>query len=248
MTDDVNFSGSRYVKNIKRNLARMGLTFEDFQQKYKYAGGNKKQHLKYSMLIGINISRIGYRNACLCDHYIEENCYIQSTEKELRPEFLVLGNCCIKRFLPKDSSGRTCAKCKQPHKNRKRNLCNNCKPTPKQSRRANRHWDQLRKRFERGKLTRKYVEEYILWKKQMKKDNALYHWKTLKTKLLEFKKRELKFESIEIAKNYKKNYIESLLQNYKWKQFDFWKSLNEGFKIYGYLSVNQINSLKKHQY
>ena len=238
---------NHYVKNIKQNLNQLGLTFEDFQQKYKYAGGNQGRHLNYSKLINLDTSKIEYTNSCLCEHYIEENCYIKSSEEGLKPEILVLGNCCIKRFLSKDSSGRSCGKCKKPHRNIKRNLCNCCKPTPKQSRRANKYWDKIRRRFDRGRLTRKHEEECILWFKQTKIDAAFFNWKRITTKLLELKKKELKLESIEIAKNFRGIYIEFLLQNYKWKQYDFYKSLKEGYIIYGNLSNNQIDSLKKHQ-
>jgi hypothetical protein len=40
-----------------------------------------------------------------------------------------LGNSCIKRFIKK--SGRTCETCGEPHKNRKVNMCNKCRPTIK---------------------------------------------------------------------------------------------------------------------
>ena len=40
---------------------------------------------------------------------------------------LTLGNCCIKKFLSKEKSGRTCEKCGLPHKNRIFNMCNFCK-------------------------------------------------------------------------------------------------------------------------
>ena len=39
-------------------------------------------------------------------------------------EIIVLGNCCIKKFIP--SSGRTCEECDEPHRNRKHNICNSC--------------------------------------------------------------------------------------------------------------------------
>lgn len=38
---------------------------------------------------------------------------------------LVIGSCCIKRFVPKKT--RTCEICEKPHRNRKVNRCNDCK-------------------------------------------------------------------------------------------------------------------------
>ena len=59
-------------------------------------------------------------NKCICEHKIIGNCYITNGER-----LLVLGNCCIKKFVP--DSGRTCDKCGNKHKNRKINRCNTCR-------------------------------------------------------------------------------------------------------------------------
>ena len=61
-------------------------------------------------------------NTCICGHDISENCYI--TDGNI---IIVLGNCCIRKYLPKTQCGRTCRICKQPHKNRKNNICNKCR-------------------------------------------------------------------------------------------------------------------------
>ena len=65
-----------------------------------------------------------FRNWCVCGVEIKENCYI--TDDDVY--FLVIGNCCIKRFLPKENSGRTCSNCKKPHRNTKDNFCKDCRP------------------------------------------------------------------------------------------------------------------------
>jgi len=57
---------------------------------------------------------------CVCGHHIAENCYITDGER-----ILILGICCIKKFIPKNT--RTCEKCEEPHKNRIVNRCNNCR-------------------------------------------------------------------------------------------------------------------------
>jgi hypothetical protein len=40
---------------------------------------------------------------------------------------VVLGNCCIKRFIPKDLASKTCSVCKKPHRNRRVDKCNGCR-------------------------------------------------------------------------------------------------------------------------
>ena len=61
-----------------------------------------------------------HTDRCVCDHFIQENCYITNDT-----DMIVVGNCCIKKFVNK--SGRTCDKCGEPHKNRVVNRCNLCR-------------------------------------------------------------------------------------------------------------------------
>lgn len=64
-------------------------------------------------------------NHCACGHYIKENCYIYSSTIN---EVKILGNCCIKRYLPKKEERKLkCDECGEPHQNRKVNRCNSCK-------------------------------------------------------------------------------------------------------------------------
>jgi len=53
---------------------------------------------------------------------IKRNAYIMNRDKT---RMLVIGSCCIKRFVPKKT--RTCEICEKPHRNRKVNRCNDCK-------------------------------------------------------------------------------------------------------------------------
>lgn len=103
-----------YYKTLKENLG-------DFN-KWEYAGGNKGRHNNYFKI------KFEYptlpppeENKCMCGHSIVEQCYIYNNETE---ELKVLGNCCIRKFIPK--SGRTCEDCGDPHKNRKWNKCKDC--------------------------------------------------------------------------------------------------------------------------
>ena len=128
----------RFVEGLKK----YNLTLEEINSgKFTYAGGNgahwvgfnpnktleyhRNAHYKYFELRFPEYEFPEQRFECVCEHAITENCYIYNEEKG----FLVLGICCIKRFMTPELTGRTCEKCKRPHKNRKWNLCNDCKPS-----------------------------------------------------------------------------------------------------------------------
>ena len=102
-------------------LEKYGLTYDEIKNsRWRYCGGNKGRHLAYYKLCYPKDDLPEQTNECVCGHYIDENCYI--TDKE---SLLILGNCCIKRFIPKSS--RTCDACGNPHQNRKVNRCNTCR-------------------------------------------------------------------------------------------------------------------------
>jgi len=106
-----------------------GLTYSDLIQ-FKYGGGNgnnsnsDKRHSNYFNLVFGDNEYPDKTDRCPCGHRIKENCYIYK-ENSSEYQLVILGNCCIKKFIPKSS--RTCKKCEMPHKNRKWNLCKNCK-------------------------------------------------------------------------------------------------------------------------
>lgn len=89
---------------------------------WEYGGGNQKNHDNYFKLKFDNtkIRPIEVEN-CICGHKIIEQCYIYNNKND---ELKVLGNCCIKKFIPK--SGRTCEDCGKGHRNRKFNKCKEC--------------------------------------------------------------------------------------------------------------------------
>lgn len=93
---------------------------------WKYAGGSNGPHFKYWKSMNAEyddkLKMPAPRSACLCGHGIIENCFVINEETL---ELEVLGNCCIRKFIPK--STRTCHKCHAPHRNRKRNLCTLCR-------------------------------------------------------------------------------------------------------------------------
>jgi hypothetical protein len=125
-------------------LEKYNLTLEEINSgKFTYAGGNgaywigygadrelhhhRNAHYNYFLLRFPEYEFPEQRFECVCRHAIVENCYIYNEEKG----FLVIGNCCIQRFMDAKFAGRTCELCKSPHKNRRWNLCNDCKPSRK---------------------------------------------------------------------------------------------------------------------
>lgn len=107
----------RFIKG----LLDYDLTYDEILNGgWKYCGGNKGRHLNYFKLSCKDDDLPEKNDRCVCGHKIVENCYITNGD-----DILVLGNCCIKKFVP--NSSRTCDKCNKPHKNRKVNQCNNCR-------------------------------------------------------------------------------------------------------------------------
>ena len=103
------------------SLKERGMAFEEFRRNLKYAGGNMGRHYNYwRLLYGEDKKMPTHTDQCLCKHNIKENCYITDGK-----EFLVVGNCCIKRFMI--HKGRTRKECNGPHRNRASNVCNSCR-------------------------------------------------------------------------------------------------------------------------
>jgi hypothetical protein len=109
------------TKRFIKGLESYGLTYEEIKSNnWKYCGGNEGRHLNYFKLCYKKSELPEHDNECVCGHHIVENCYITDGK-----ELLILGNCCIKKFIPKNT--RTCEKCEKPHKNRIVNRCNDCR-------------------------------------------------------------------------------------------------------------------------
>lgn len=99
------------------------LTYEDVKE-WLYCGGNYSHHLNYYKLLFPKSKKIPeFTDQCVCHQKLTKNCYIMDKSKK---RLLILGMCCIKKFI---SNGvhRSCEKCGNQHRNRKFNLCNDCK-------------------------------------------------------------------------------------------------------------------------
>lgn len=104
-----------------RGLEEYGLSYDEIENgKWRYCGGASGSHLKYYKLCYKDQELPELVDECICGHRIIDNCYITDGN-----EILILGSCCIKKFIP--DSSRTCERCGEPHKNRKVNRCNLCR-------------------------------------------------------------------------------------------------------------------------
>lgn len=105
-----------------KGLEERGITMEEFK-KYKYAGGNKGSHYNYFTTCGLLDDEPKLTYKCICNHSIIENCYLANEDKKV----LIIGNCCIKKFVAIENRNRRCNKCNEIHKNRKDNYCSFCR-------------------------------------------------------------------------------------------------------------------------
>jgi hypothetical protein len=113
-----------FTKRFIKGLKEYGISYDEILNgEWSYAGGSlSRRHVEYFKKCFKNKELPPQRDKCVCGHNIKENCYLRKGRK-----LLVLGNCCIKRFVPKNRSCRTCENCGEPHKNRKVNRCNDCR-------------------------------------------------------------------------------------------------------------------------
>jgi hypothetical protein len=124
-----------YLDNFKKSLYDIGLDPYIVFNTYVCVGGDgyersqiidKKNH-KHIAEFRANFGNLNfpeYINKCLCDHHIEENCYISSDFK-VYDKILIIGNCCYKRFIK--NKQRLCINCESRHEQQN----GYCKPCTK---------------------------------------------------------------------------------------------------------------------
>jgi hypothetical protein len=106
----------KFIKGLKK----YNMTIEELSKDWKYCGGTQGRHYNYYQLMFPGESLCEHRSRCICNTRIKHNCYLTNGV-----DTLVLGNCCIKRFVEK--KGRTCSNCGESHKNRITILCKTCR-------------------------------------------------------------------------------------------------------------------------
>lgn len=114
---------NRYHRKFMEKLIANSKTKNPLQE-WKYVGGNSGRHARWYQNLYPDCSCPPSKNVCICSHPIIENCYIQNIHTD---SILIVGNCCIKRFLPLENQGRSCPKCKEPHRNRNDPWCDDCR-------------------------------------------------------------------------------------------------------------------------
>ena len=107
-------------KRFSNGLKRYNITLDNLQDDWRYCGGEYGRHFNYYTMCCKDKDLPEHEERCLCGHRIKENCYITNGT-----HILTLGNCCVKRFIPNKT--RTCERCGNAHRNRKDNICLNCR-------------------------------------------------------------------------------------------------------------------------
>ena len=144
--ENIKIKFKRFIKGLKE----YNLTLDELNETgWHYIGGNHKQFLSHFKLLKLKYS-IEYiiRNAknydsaqdtfcnnsnntivdggewrnCVCHEPIYNLCFIANATRE---EFFIIGNCCIKSFIKANTI--TCEECGNEHRNKIKNLCNDCK-------------------------------------------------------------------------------------------------------------------------
>lgn len=94
--------------------------------KYMYCGDNRTKYFK--LTFGDDVERPEHKKLCICGYSdLVINKYICPKDNVCVSKIIIVGSCCIKRFVPEEFQSRTCEKCHLPHKNRKNNFCNDCR-------------------------------------------------------------------------------------------------------------------------
>ena len=166
------------LKSFVENLQEEGYSIKQLLDDYVYIGGSgyySNDHTDINNEIGfvstpqykhytrhwedyISLKEIRKKrsdtNKCICGHDIKENCWLMNTlNKDIAP---VIGNCCIKNFLP-ELKIKHCNLCNKPHKRIVYDICFDCDDKKKILARN-------KKIKEKAKLKKsKYYQKY-LWK------------------------------------------------------------------------------------
>lgn len=111
-------------RRFLEGLKKYNLKLEEIKnpERWKPRGGSQGAAKRYYQQCFPDWEMPAQQDHCVCGHAIKDNRYLYNEEVDM---FLVLGNCCIKRFLP-GTGTRRCQVCNEPHKRRKVNVCHKC--------------------------------------------------------------------------------------------------------------------------
>ena len=165
-------------ERFKRGLENYDLTLQEIiESGWKYCGGDNGRHKRYWILVfGVNEPLLHHEDECVCGHSITNNAYICNRDQT---EFLVLGSCCIKRFID-NGCRRTCSRCGTPHQNRRDNYCKKCRViNKKEKERKVEEEKRIKELWARNDLEIKHQAEKAIRKVEEEKRKVAYDLKLL---------------------------------------------------------------------
>jgi hypothetical protein len=126
---------SKHYPKYLYGLYQHGITFKVHREEMIYFGGDKAKHEEYFLEMcskhGLDptIIKPNHKENCICGVKIEENCYIVYEDIAINPKKtkLVIGNCCIQRYITSEKRSKICFNCDKRHTNYKSNFCDSCR-------------------------------------------------------------------------------------------------------------------------
>jgi hypothetical protein len=110
-------------------LKQYQMEFEDIKD-WIYCGGNQGSYYEYFKICYPD-TVAPYDENCICGNSITVNCYIRENVDSPINDVLIVGSCCIRKFLPNGFT-RFCENCNCEHKRIKHNICFECEKVQKE--------------------------------------------------------------------------------------------------------------------
>jgi hypothetical protein len=118
-------------------LYTYGITFKQHTTEMMYYGGNGNsivcsKHLEHYFKMGGTMETMPIcKDLCICGVKIVENCFVvfRDDPNGYKKPRLIIGNCCIKRYIPFECRAKKCYKCDTLHDNYKSSFCDSCRKT-----------------------------------------------------------------------------------------------------------------------
>jgi hypothetical protein len=111
----------KYMKKIQEKLDLLNITFEDLLN-FKYNKNDQIESIIDKTKENLKAYNINAYNECLCGHIIKNHKVISNDIIHL-----IVGACCVKRFIKKDNQISKCKRCNMDHNKRVNSLCEPCK-------------------------------------------------------------------------------------------------------------------------
>jgi hypothetical protein len=126
---------SKHFPKYLYGLYQHGITFKVHREEMIYFGGDIGKHDEYFIemceILGLDnkLARPDEKDQCICGVGIEENCYIvfEDDPSGRKKTQLIIGNCCIKRYIKVEKRSKLCFNCDTRHTNYKSSFCDSCR-------------------------------------------------------------------------------------------------------------------------